>query len=437
MTKYIVLSLVAAIILGSIVVYQSGVMRGAGVTLDELELHDRQLQAREELLSTNKASSSDAHTEQELDDTEAGDTTEATITMVSRDASDQTMLVAGGCFWCVEADLEKLPGVIDVVSGYAGGSAPANTSITYQNYDDLGHREVVQVTYNPAQVSYGQVLEWAIRHMDPTDSEGSFYDRGVQYSPAVYFATPDEREDALRVIAALNELGVYEKPLALAIESKATFYPAEEYHQDYYKKNSLKYSYYRYRSGRDTFIESVWGEDANELLTSGPSILYVGDSTTSASEYDVSAWSTFTKPTDELLRSTLTDQQYYVTQQEGTERAFQNEYWDNHEEGIYVDVVSGEPLFSSLDKFDSGTGWPSFTKPIYVEAVTRHNDYKLLVPRIEIRSRFADSHLGHVFNDAPAELGGIRYCMNSASLRFVPKERLEAEGYGQFMHLFE
>jgi methionine-R-sulfoxide reductase len=146
---------------------------------------------------------------------------------------------------------------------------------------------------------------------------------------------------------------------------------------------------------------------------------------------------TFIKPSQEEIKERLTELQYQVTQNEKTERAFNNKYWDNKREGIYVDIVTGEPLFSSVDKFDSGTGWPSFSKPIKYKFVTEHNDYKLIVPRIEVKSKIGESHLGHIFNDAPKELGGIRYCINSASLKFIPKEELEKEGYQNYSKLFE
>ncbi len=326
-----------------------------------------------------------------------------------------TAMVAGGCFWCVEADLEKLPGVMEVVSGYAGGHSQ---DPTYENYAAGGHREVVEVSYDPQIVSYGDIVEYLIKHIDPTDPDGSFYDRGAQYGPAIYFANEEEQRVAEAEIKRVNDLGVYKKPLAIALLPRTTFYPAEEYHQDYYQKNALKYGYYRRASGRDTFIEEHWGDNVWPDRDD--------------------RWSNFKKPSDAELKETLTDLQYKVTQQEGTEPPFQNEYHDHQEEGIYVDIISGEPLFSSLDKYDSGTGWPSFTKPLAPENVVTRSDWSILLGnRTEVRSRYADSHLGHVFPDGPEEQGGLRYCLNSAALRFVPKAEMEAAGYGEYLHLFE
>jgi peptide methionine sulfoxide reductase msrA/msrB len=309
----------------------------------------------------------------------------------------------------VESDYEKLPEVKDVVSGYMGGTID-NPSYNQVSSGNTGHREAVKVVYDPSKTTYRDLVLHLLKHTDPTDAGGSFYDRGEQYASAVYYQNDEEKLIAENVIKEVNESNVFDKPIVTSIEPAGTFWLAEKYHQDYYKKNSLRYNYYRKGSGRDAFIESVW-ED--------------------------SIWKNFQKPSDEELKETLTPLQYKVTQKEGTERAFNNEYFDNHEDGIYVDVVSGEPLFSSTDKFDSGTGWPSFLKPIDKDFVTEHSDYKLIIKRTEIRSKYADSHLGHIILDGPESNNKIRYCMNSAAMRFVPRESMETEGYADFLYLFE
>lgn len=327
-----------------------------------------------------------------------------------------TMLVAGGCFWCVEADVEKYAGVLSAISGYAGGEGSAPS---YEDYGDRGFREVVEVTYDPRVVSYENIAEYVLRHSDPTDGEGSFYDRGVQYAPALYYANAAEQQAAEALIERLNTQSVYERPLAVAILPNVPFYPAEEYHQDYSKKNPIKYGYYRRASGRDAFIEKHWGDNASPTPT--PTIIPSGD------------WQSFVKPDQAYLRATLSDIAYHVTQEEGTERPYTNEYDKHYEPGIYVDVVSGEPLYSSRDKYDSGTGWPSFVTPITADAVVEVKDIGLLYSRTEVRSRIADSHLGHVFTDGPSDKGGLRYCMNSAALRFIPLTDMERLGYGAFV----
>jgi peptide methionine sulfoxide reductase msrA/msrB len=326
------------------------------------------------------------------------------------EAGEAVAYFAGGCFWCVESDYEKLPEVKDVISGYMGGTVD-NPSYNQVSSGDTGHREVVKVVYDSAKTTYRELVLHLLKHTDPTDAGGSFYDRGEQYSSAVYYQTEEEKTVAENVIKEVDESKVFENPITTAVEQAGTFWLAENYHQDYYKKSSLQYKYYRKASGRDAFIESIWDK-----------------STTTES---------FQKPSDEELKTILTSLQYKVTQKDGTERAFDNEYWNNHEEGIYVDIVSGEPLFSSTDKFDSGTGWPSFLKPIDYDFVTEHDDYKLFSKRTEIRSKIADSHLGHIILDGPESNDKIRYCMNSASLRFIPKEEMESEGYEDFLYLFE
>lgn len=332
----------------------------------------------------------------------------------------KTAILAGGCFWCVEADIEKVPGVRLAISGYTGGTTEYPT---YQDYATSGHREAVLVTYDPTIVSYASLVESVIKHSDPTDVDGSFYDRGLQYAPAIYYENTEEKNAAEKVILDINSQKVYPSTITVPLLPRVIFWPAEEYHQDYYKKNPVRYAYYRHSSGRDAFIEKHWGGNASIL-----------DYNPVNKQQD---WKSFVKPSQEELKKKLTQIQYEVTQENGTEKPFTNEYDKNEAEGIYVDVVSGEPLYSSLDKYDSGTGWPSFVKPITPDSVTLLVDKGLFTTRTEVRSRIASSHLGHVFDDGPSDRGGKRYCMNSAALRFVPKESMAQEGYQEYLGLFK
>ncbi|MCB1858727.1 MAG: peptide-methionine (S)-S-oxide reductase MsrA [Gammaproteobacteria bacterium] len=332
---------------------------------------------------------------------------------------------AGGCFWCVESGFEKLPGVVEVISGYTGGTTE-NPTYEAVSSGTTGHTEAVQVYYDPKRIGYQTLVAALWRQIDPTDGKGQFSDRGLQYRPGIYYHDDTEREIAEQSAKELEESGHYQKPLAVEIVPFKAFYRAEEYHQDYYRKNPLRYRYYRSGSGRDRYLEKIWGDELHAKL---PGVEQpAADNTTNPDQY--------LKPSAEEIKSRLTSLQYEVTQQEGTEPPFDNEYWDEKRQGIYVDIVTGEPLFSSRDKYRSGTGWPSFTKPISDSYIVQRTDYQLIYPRQEIRSKIGDSHLGHVFEDGP-EPTGLRYCLNSAALRFVPREEMAAQGYGGLLSELE
>ncbi|ODA38792.1 peptide-methionine (R)-S-oxide reductase MsrB [Desulfosporosinus sp. BG] len=305
---------------------------------------------------------------------------------------------AGGCFWCMVSPFDEIDGIIKVVSGYTGGHVE---NPTYKEVctGTTGHYEAVQITFDSNRISYEKLLQIYWQQIDPTDPGGQFNDRGQSYQTAIFYHDNEQLRVAEESKKALNESGRFKTPVITPILPPMPFYPAEEYHQDYHKKNSFHYALYHKGSGRETFNNQYW-------------------------------------PKDKLfLKNKLSELQYHVTQKNGTEPPFQNEFWDNKHEGIYVDIISGEPLFSSNDKFESGCGWPSFTKPILSANVAENVDSSHGMTRTEVRSKQSDSHLGHVFPDGPGP-ESLRYCINSAALRFIPKENLKLEGYEDFLVLF-
>lgn len=313
----------------------------------------------------------------------------------------RTIYLAGGCFWGLEAYFKRITGVIDAVSGYANGKTE-NPSYEQVCHENTGHAETIALTYHEEVLPLADVLQYFFRVIDPTSVNKQGEDSGTQYRTGIYYADPADESIIRHALA--QEQKNYAAPIVVECQPLQAFYRAEEYHQDYLAKNPNGYCHI---------------------------------DLTRAHQPLVKVQNRYHKPSEEQLAQDLSLLAYAVTQEDATEKPFSHEYTDLEAEGLYVDIVSGEPLFSSRDKFHSGCGWPSFSRPLQGEVITEREDLSNNKVRTEVRSRGADSHLGHVFKDGKAELGGLRYCINGAALRFIPYAQLDAEGYGEFKALFE
>ncbi len=313
--------------------------------------------------------------------------------------------LAGGCFWGVEAYMQKIEGVIEATSGYANGNTE-NPTYSDVVHNDTNHAETVEVKYDRTKTDLTNILLYYFKIIDPTSLNKQGNDVGTQYRAGIFYTDASQLDEIEEVIK--HEQKKYTKDFVVEVVPLDKFYIAEDYHQDYLAKNPAGYCHV------DLSLADQ-GVDRGDLNQRSLS---------------------YTKPSDEELRRILTAEQYEVTQNAGTERPFIHDYNELEDKGIYVDIVTGEPLFSSEDKYDAGCGWPSFTRPINLEVIKEKEDLSRGRVRTEVISKSGDSHLGHVFTDGPKEDGGLRYCINGAALRFVPFEEMEKAGYGDLKGIF-
>lgn len=309
---------------------------------------------------------------------------------------------AGGCFWGVQEYFSRIPGVYEVTSGYANGKTENPTYKEVVN-ENTGHAETIHLRYDPSVISLKTLTRQFFKIINPVSVDRQGNDMGHQYRSGVYYKDKGDIPVLQEIFDEIQK--EYTTPIVAELKPLESYYLAEEYHQDYLKKNPCGYCHISF-------------ETLNEVVTE------TEEATVNPMNYK--------KPSADRIKKMLTPKQFDITQKAGTEIAFTGEYWETKDLGIYVDIVTGEPLFTSTDKYDSGCGWPSFTKPLESEVVTEESDTSHGMVRTEIRSRVGDSHLGHLFTDGPKDKGGLRYCINSASLKFIPVEQMDETGYGEY-----
>lgn len=341
-------------------------------------------------------------------------TREAAGEEISEKMDKKEIYFAGGCFWGTEHFFSLVPGVKSTEAGYANSKVP---SPSYQEVCSgrTGAAETVKVVYDPDSVSLPFLIDLYFETIDPTILNRQGNDVGTQYRTGIYYN--DAAARAVIEEAIERERTRYARPIVVQVKQLENFYAAEDYHQQYLVKNPGGYCHI------NPGMMRIAAEAKDPYLHKTENVSRKKDK--------------YRKPTDEELRHKLTAEQYAVTQQNATERPYTNEYDHEFRPGVYVDITTGEPLFVSSDKFDSGCGWPAFSRPISPDVLTEHADYSHGMNRVEVRSAIGDAHLGHVFTDGPRSKGGLRYCINSASLRFIPKAEMEAEGYGDYLPLVE